>query len=411
MKTRIFTDDLRPAAGIIRGGGLVAVPTETVYGLAGNGLDAAAVEKIYEVKGRPAVKPLSLMVPDAAAMEEYCLDVPPQAKTLAARFWPGPLTIVLKARKEIPSVVLAGGDTVGLRCPDHPKTLELLRLTGLPFAAPSANPSGEESPKDAQKVLAYFDGVIDGVIDGGPCGIGRESTLISLAEKPYRILRRGALGEEEIAEALAEGMFVFGITGPSGSGKTSALAVLRELGALVIDCDEVYHDLLGSDGELLAALTERFPAAAENGRIDRRRLAAQVFSDPAALEDLNAISHRFVRREVARRLRAWAMAGGELAAIDAIELIAGGLGERCDLVLGVLADRERRIARIMRRDGLDEKRAAERIDAQRGEDYFREKCDHILYNNGDEDQFSDTCRKYFTEVLKNHGRPERETFL
>ena len=411
MKTRIFTDDLRPAAGIIRGGGLVAVPTETVYGLAGNGLDAEAVEKIYEVKGRPAVKPLSLMVPDGTEMEKYCREVPPQAKTLAARFWPGPLTIVLKAREEIPSVVLAGGETVGLRCPDHPKTLELLRLTGLPFAAPSANPSGEESPKDAQKVLSYFDGVIDGVIDGGPCGIGRESTLISLAEKPYRILRRGALGEEEIADALAEGLFVFGITGPSGSGKTSALAVLRELGALVIDCDEVYHELLESDEELLAALTERFPAAAENGRINRRRLAAQVFSDPAALEDLNAISHRFVRREVTRRLRAWAMAGGELAAIDAIELIAGGLGERCDLVLGVLADRERRIKRIMRRDGLDEKRAAERIDAQRGEAYFREKCDHILYNNEDEDQFSDTCRKYFTEVLQNHGRTERETFL
>ena len=98
MKTQVFTDDLSGAAELIRGGGLVAVPTETVYGLAGNGLDAAAVERIYEVKGRPAVKPLSLMVPGAESMEEYCLEVPPQAKTLAARFWPGPLTIVLKAQ-------------------------------------------------------------------------------------------------------------------------------------------------------------------------------------------------------------------------------------------------------------------------------------------------------------------------
>ena len=403
MKTELFTNDLSRAAEIIENGGLVAVPTETVYGLAGNGLDAAAVEKIYEVKGRPAVKPLALMVPDAESMGKYCLDVPPQAKTLAARFWPGPLTIVLKARREIPPVVRAGGDTVGLRCPDHASTLELLRLTGLPLAAPSANPSGEESPKNARQVLRYFDGKIEGVIDGGACGIGRESTLISLAETPYRILRRGALGEEEIADALVEGMTVVGITGPSGSGKTTALGVLKELGAPVIDCDALYHELLESDAALVAALAERFPTACKNGAIDRRALAALVFSDPEALGDLNTISHRFVREAVSSRLRDWAMAGGTLAAIDAIELIEGGLGGRCDLVLGVLAPREERIRRIVLRDGITPERAAARVDAQKGDAYFKEKCDHILYNTGDEDQFSNTCREYFTEVLKKHG--------
>ena len=403
MKTAVFTNDLTGAAEILKKGGLVAVPTETVYGLAGNGLDANAVERIYEVKGRPAVKPLSLMVEGAQSMEKYCREVPPQAKALAARFWPGPLTIVLKAKDTIPSVVLAGGDTVGLRCPDHPKTLELLALTELPFAAPSANPSGEESPKDAKKVLEYFDGRIEGVVDGGACGIGRESTIVTLAEKPFRILRRGALEEEKIAETLAEDMCVIGITGPSGGGKTSALRVLEDFGALVIDCDALYHELLQSDQELVAALAERFPEAYQNGAIDRGTLAAQVFASPEELKALNAIAHRFVREEAGRRLRAWAMAGGRLAALDAVELIEGGLGERCDLVLGVLADRETRIRRIMLRDALDERRAAARIDAQKGEDYYREKCDHILYNNGDEGSFSDTCREYFTEVLKNHG--------
>ena len=312
-------------------------------------------------------------------------------------------TIVLKAREEVPPVVLAGGDTVGLRCPDHPLTLRLLELTGLPFAAPSANPSGEESPKTADKVMAYFDGKIEGVIDGGACGIGRESTLISMAETPYRILRRGALGEEEIADALVDGMTIIGITGPSGSGKTTALEALRELGALTLDCDAIYHELLANDRELTAALGARFPAALRDGKIDRKALAALVFSDSGALEELNAITHRFIKAEVQRRLRAWAMAGGALAALDAIELISSGLGERCDAVVGVLASRASRLERIMRRDGISAERAAERIDAQKGDDYFKEKCDHILYNNGDVNQFSDLCKKTFSEVVKSHG--------
>ena len=185
METKRIQENIAEAARIIREGGLVAVPTETVYGLAGNGLSEEAVAKIYEVKGRPAVKPLSLMVPDESAMERYCLEIPPQAHALARRFWPGPLTIVLKAKEDIPSIVLAGGKTVGLRCPDHPLTLELLRACGLPLAAPSANPSGAESPKTAEKVLSYFDGKIGAVIDGGPCGIGRESTLIDMSAAPY----------------------------------------------------------------------------------------------------------------------------------------------------------------------------------------------------------------------------------
>ena len=138
--TKLITENISAAADIIKSGGLVAVPTETVYGLAGNGLDVAAVERIYEVKGRPAVKPLALMVPGKGAMELYCENIPEAAFALADRFWPGPLTIVLKAKDIVPDIVRAGGETVGLRCPDHPMTLELLEKSGLPFAAPSANP-------------------------------------------------------------------------------------------------------------------------------------------------------------------------------------------------------------------------------------------------------------------------------
>jgi len=201
----IRNDDLSYAVDIFLRGGLVAVPTETVYGLAGNGLDADAVAKIYEVKGRPAVKPLSLLVPDLDVAATVCAGIPESARLLAEAFWPGPLTIVLPRFDTVPDIVTAGGDTIGVRCPDHPKTLEFLRLAGVPAAAPSANISDMPSPKNAEDVLSYFDGKIECVIDGGLCNLGVESTIVSLTDKPYKILRQGALPEEEIRRILTLG--------------------------------------------------------------------------------------------------------------------------------------------------------------------------------------------------------------
>ena len=399
METKIFHGAADEAAEIIKTGGLVAVPTETVYGLAGNGLDEEAVKQIYEVKGRPQVKPLSLMVPGAEAMDRYCEDVPQGARLLAERFWPGPLTIVLKAKDFIPSIVLAGGDTVGLRCPDHPMTLELLKKAGVPFAAPSANPSGEESPKTAQKVWDYFSGKIEGIIDGGECGIGRESTIISMVQKPYRILRQGALAEKEIASALTEGLTILGITGGTGCGKTTALRTLEELGALIIDCDAVYHGLLIENKEMLAEIDSAFPGVVTGGVLDRKALGAVVFSDTEALARLNGITHSYVGREIDRLLESWAMSGGRLAAIDAIELFGGNLARRCKATFAVLADRDKRIERIMARDGITREYAALRVDAQKPDSYVEEKCDYILKNNSTEEEFREKCRSKFLEVI------------
>ena len=408
MRTEIITaGGISRAAEIIHRGGLVAVPTETVYGLAGNGLDAQAVERIYAVKGRPEVKPLSLMVHDAAAMERCWKRVPAAAGSLAEEFWPGPLTIIGESADAIPELVRAGGKTVGLRCPAHPLTLELLEKCGLPLAAPSANPSGKPSPKTASEVLEYFDGAIDAVIDGGECGLGLESTIITLSGAPYKILRQGALPENEISARLAADMCIIGLTGGSGTGKTTALAALRELGALCIDADEVYHELTLTSEGMRAELAERFGGVfAPDGQLERKALGAMVFADPDALNDLNGITHKYVNLEIFRRLREYAMSGGTVAAIDAIGIFEAGIDRICSAVFGILAPRELRIERIMAREGISREYAAGRVDAQRSDEYYTNVCTACLVNDGTREQFSASCMAAFTEAIRN-GRKER----
>ena len=407
MKTKIIRENISDAAEIIRRGGLVAVPTETVYGLAGNGLDETAVRQIYEVKGRPEVKALSLMVPDSASMERYCREVPPAAYALARQYWPGPLTIVLKSRAIVPAITRAGGETVGLRCPDHPMTLELLRACGLPLAAPSANPSGMASPKTAAQVADYFDGRIDGIIDGGPCGIGTESTIIDLSKTPFTILRTGALREETVFAALRDSVKLIGITGGTGGGKTTALRVLEAKGALILDCDEIYHELTVSSGAMREELTARFGDVYDGTILNRKKLGAIVFSDAAALAELNRITHKYVASELDRRLTDFAVNGGTLAAIDAIELLSIPHAGRTLVNVAVTAPVEDRVRRLMLREGISEEYARQRIAAQKSDAYFAEHCDAVLHNDGTKQEFEQKCSDYFSEVLQSCLKPIR----
>ena len=184
---------------------------------------------------------------------------------------------------------------------------------------------------------------------------------------------------------------IVGITGGTGCGKTTALEAFRALGGTVLDCDAIYHQLLREDPALLAAIEARFPGVVEEGQLQRKKLGAIVFSDEKALQDLNRITHTAVRQEVLRRI---GEAPGHVA-IDAIGLFEGGLAPLCQVTLAVTAPQERRIARLMARDGIGEEYAASRIAAQRSQEEFSRLCHHTLCNDGTKDEFMDKCLAFF----------------
>ena len=192
------------AANLIKSGGLVALPTETVYGLGANGLDPEAVAKIFIAKGRPGDNPLILHVTGPEQLPLFCHDIPDSAWRLAERFWPGPLTMVLPANDCVPKRTTGGLSTVAIRCPKTEVTREIIRLAGVPIAAPSANLSGKPSTTTAQHVLHDHDGKIDAIVDGGPCAVGVESTIVDLTENPPRLLRPGGVTPEQLQAVLGD---------------------------------------------------------------------------------------------------------------------------------------------------------------------------------------------------------------
>ena len=516
------------AAEIIQNGGLVAIPTETVYGLGADGLNPDAVAKIFQAKGRPQDNPLILHIADASQLSLFCRDIPDSAWKLAEAFWPGPLTIVLPAKDIVPLSTRAGLPSVAVRCPDCEITREIIRLSGVPVAAPSANISGKPSTTTAAHVRHDHDGRIDAIVDGGPCRVGVESTIIDLTDAQPRLLRPGgvtaeamlpilgdividravttaidqdavvkapgmkyrhyapackvlivdgdliaaadyiqkhwqsgnrvlcfeeeldffapfsplAYGREDNQDSQLAGLFaalrelddpaigtvfarcpkgsgkalavqnrlakaagfcrvnprqkhrIVGITGGTGCGKTTALEVLKELGANVIDCDAVYHRLLQCNTEMLSAIEARFPGVVTAGVLDRKKLGSIVFADPKALLDLNAITHKAVKQEVQRLI----CPVPELVAIDAIGLFEGGLAELCDVTVAVTAPEELRTQRLMAREGISEEYARSRIRAQRSAAYFTELCDYTLENSGTQAEFRDKCLAFFTAL-------------
>jgi L-threonylcarbamoyladenylate synthase len=192
------------AAEIIKGGGIVAFPTETVYGLGADAFNPLAVARVFEVKKRPYFDPLIIHVAHPSDVEELVKEIPSNAKKLVEKFWPGPLTVVLLKEEDIPDIVTAGLPTVAIRMPNHPMALSLIKESKCPIAAPSANPFGYLSPTTAEHVRDQLGDQVDLILDGGPCPVGVESTIVSFLEGRLRLLRPGGVSLEEIESIIGK---------------------------------------------------------------------------------------------------------------------------------------------------------------------------------------------------------------
>lgn len=222
MKTLILKDDengIKTAADIIRSGGIVAFPTETVYGLGANALDPRACLKIYEAKGRAADNPLIVHISDISQLERLTADIPEKARRLANRFWGGPLTLIMKKSELIPDTVTCGMDTVAVRLPSHPTAKRLIELAGVPIAAPSANLSGSPSPVTAEHCIRDLDGRADAVINGSDCECGVESTIMLMTAEPPVLLRPGFVTAEQIEREIGRIKIDDAVLRPLDSGR------------------------------------------------------------------------------------------------------------------------------------------------------------------------------------------------
>lgn len=205
MNTQMLNpNEIQKAAEIIKNGGLVGIPTETVYGLGADGLNPGAVSHIFLAKGRPQDNPLILHISEASWLGQYCQDIPEVAWQLAKRFWPGPLTMILRRKPIVPDVVTAGLETVGMRCPAHSMCRAIIEAAEVPIAAPSGNTSGRPSPTTARHMLDDMEGKIDAILDGGSCQVGVESTILDLTCDPLRLLRPGGVPLEELRDVLGD---------------------------------------------------------------------------------------------------------------------------------------------------------------------------------------------------------------
>lgn len=519
MKTLFLKDnsknDIQQAAGILKNGGLVAIPTETVYGLAADTFNREAVKNIFVAKGRPQDNPLIVHVSSLEEIPPLVKEVDPRLYDLAEKFWPGPLTVIMKKSDKVPDEVSAGLDTVAIRYPSHKGAREIIKAAGVPLAAPSANASGRPSPTCVEHVLEDLDGRIDAAVDGGECEVGLESTVITLATEPPTLLRPGGITPEQLCEVLGEieiasavlnqlkdgeivqspgmkykhyapkaqvtiirgifekykkfllaqtdtvcavcfegegkffeksieygreesdssqayGLFralrdvdttgcrrafvrcpvtdgvglavynrllrsaafrvidlefdvpVIGLTGQTGAGKSTVARLFEEKGVYNIDADLLARKAV-ENPEVIASLCAEFGEdIIKNGSLDRRELARRAFSDPEKQAILNSITHPEVTKLAVEEIHSAEKSGAKAVLIDAALLFESCLPALCSVTVSVVAEKETRLERIMKRDSISREDALIRMNAQKDEEYYKQKADVVINNNGED---------------------------
>lgn len=506
---------VQTAAEILKNGGLVAIPTETVYGLAANALDGEAVKKIFIAKGRPQDNPLIVHVASLEEIEPLVEKIDPRVYDLANKYWPGPLTVIMKKSALIPDEVSAGLDTVAIRMPSHEGARKIIAASGLPLAAPSANASGKPSPTKASHVIEDLDGKIDAVVDGGECTVGVESTVITLVTNPPTLLRPGGITPEQLEDVLGaiqispavfeklrdnekaespgmkykhyapsaqvtivrgsfenyktfvlaqkgktcavcfngEGKYfenfieygkenddisqahhifdalrevdamgcdkafvrcpvssgvglavynrllrsaafrvidldfkipVIGLTGQTGAGKTTVASMLNKKGYHIVDTDILARKAV-QNPEVISMLKKRFGDDIEkNGVLDRRELARRAFATKEGTQALSSITHPEITRLAVDEIHMAEKEGAKAAVIDAALLFDSPLYSICEKNISVIADEKIRLERIISRDGISESDALLRINAQPPAEYYINKADIIISNNGED---------------------------
>ena len=499
------------AARILCEGGLVAIPTETVYGLAANALDEKAVACIFEAKGRPQDNPLIVHISQMDDLVPLVTHIPETAKALAEAFWPGALTMIFHRSALVPSIVSAGLDTVAVRMPSCPITRDIIQKAGVPLAAPSANMSGSPSPTTASHVKNDLAGRVNAIVMGSDCTIGLESTVLDMTSKTPLLLRPGGITVEQIesvvekidiapsifrdlvgSEAVkspgmkyrhyapkapviliegkqihftsyvnmyankntsvlcfdeesvdlqglvfpygtchdhktqAQKLFtllrqadtpkttaifvhapspdglglavynrlikaagynvvrlpqIIGITGPIGAGKSSIAAYFNKLFP-VVDADHCTHYIV--EEKLPEVLAEAFgrDILTSDGCLDRKKLAQKAFVNKENTEKLNAITHPAITEYMDEQTNACFEAGHFRCFWDASQLFEAGNHIHCQHIIGVVAEDEIRLQRVMERDGISKENALMRMKVQKSNAFFRENCDILIENNG-----------------------------
>ena len=509
------TKGIEEAARLLADGGVVAIPTETVYGLAANALDGEAVASIFAAKDRPVDNPLIVHIADERDWAPLVTHIPENAKKLADAYWPGPLTMILPAADNIPAEVTGGLTTVAVRFPAHPIAQAVILAAGCPLAAPSANRSGSPSPTNAARVFEDMQGRIHAILDGGDCAVGVESTVLDLCHTPPRLLRPGGVTPEmleavvgpieidaAVIGALPEGAVaaspgmkykhyapnaeihivqgspaaytayvnhraapgvmalcfdedvaglsvpavtyghrcapleqayqlfnalrqldergattvyatcphpsgvglavynrllraaafrvihpirVLGLTGPTGAGKTTVTDLWRQMGAYIIDTDQLARQIVEPGSVCLDRLIEVFSPAIlhSDGSLNRAKLAEIAFSNAEKTQALNAITHPAILELTHRAIQEAEDLGYAIAVVDAPLLFESGFDRICDAVAAVTAPFELRKRRILTRDGLTEEQALRRMNAQQEDAFYCREGVTVVHNDGD----------------------------